>query len=287
MYIHTRETLARGEAAACVDAPVDQILAVLRDLSIDDFIQFMFSLPMAEYPGLSAKLPRMAAEAVQKQWAGASGIDLARNTSSFARQLSYLSQRHAGKSIDHAHILDFGCGFGRVIRALYYFTEPSKICGLDPWNRALDICKEDGLLGRFLLSDREPEALPTGDQIFDVVYAFSVFTHLSQGAMHKCLSAIRRGVAKDGLVMFTVRPREFWAYFDKNRGTSHASVMEEIHDRNGFAFLPHDGAASFGNTYGETTVSPDYLKDIEGWEFVCYDRLVSDPYHLLIVMRPA
>lgn len=89
-------------------------------------------------------------------------------------------------------ILDFGCGCGRVLRHLQPSTGMS-IFGSDSNAEAIDWCKQNIPYAQFEVNTLEP-ALTYAAHSFDLIYAFSVFTHLSaelqQGwfaELHRCL----------------------------------------------------------------------------------------------------
>jgi SAM-dependent methyltransferase len=76
-----------------------------------------------------------------------------------------------------ARVLDFGFGYGRHLRAMVYFTDPKNLYGCDPWPPSLARCHEDSLFGHLAASQFLPIDLPFLGT-FDLIYAFSVFTHL-------------------------------------------------------------------------------------------------------------
>jgi hypothetical protein len=85
-------------------------------------------------------LPAMASEDIQKTWTGASGMELLRQSLTFARQVENNSARCCCKSLPNSTIKDFGCGYGRILRLVYYFSDPDLIWGVDVWQRSLDAC---------------------------------------------------------------------------------------------------------------------------------------------------
>lgn len=284
MFQLTLPILTDAERLAAEGANVETVLGKLRQLSLDDFGLFLIGLPNADYPALSRLLPPMASAKIQQDWTGASGVQLLTQTASFVRQLENNYTRYIGKPLTSARILDFGCGYGRIFRMLYYYSSPADLWGVDAWQRSLDICKRDRLPGNFALSELVPARLPVGDQKFTMIFAFSVFTHLSRKAADACLAAIRRHIAEDGLFIATIRPVEFWAYIDSARNTQVAASMRQAHLDTGYAYLPHGGAE--GETYGDCSIVLDYF-DRSGWKMVGYDRSLVDPYQVSVILRPS
>jgi hypothetical protein len=132
--------------------------AGLRRLGIDDFGEFLLSMPNLTFPKLSRLLPAMASDEVQRNWTGNCGIDLLKQTTSFVRAVSYSFARLSGRSLDQASVLDFGCGYGRIARLFYYFTDEDRFCGVDPWDRSIELCRESGLVKNFHVSDVTPQS---------------------------------------------------------------------------------------------------------------------------------
>lgn len=264
-----------------------EVLQRLRALSVSDFGAFLFSLPDAVFPRISALLPRMASEEVQVSWTGTSGVPLLMQTLDFVRSVSYNFAKLTGRSLDGATILDYGCGYGRISRLMYYFTEEDKVFGVDPWEKSIQICHADGLTGNFSLSDYLPVTLPVVAGIFDLIFAFSVFTHLSEKATVVCLNTIGNYVRPDGVVAITIRPVEYWDV-DKNATQGGvAGWQKTIHLEQGFSFLPHDRPAVDGDvTYGDTSMELGWLsKTFPQFEIAGVDRSLSDPYQLYVFLR--
>ncbi|QND68816.1 class I SAM-dependent methyltransferase [Mesorhizobium loti] len=156
--------------------------------------------------------------------------------------------------------------------------------GVDAWAKSLDLCREARLPGKFAQSERIPSAMPVGDQKFDLIFAFSIFTHLAPATARACLAALRNHIKPGGLFVATIRPVEFWPFIDGIRKTSIAAKMEADHRSNGFAYLPHGGAE--GETYGDISCEIDFLGG-DGWTIVGYDRSITDPFQVSVLMQPS
>ncbi|MER8411807.1 class I SAM-dependent methyltransferase [Mesorhizobium sp. M1342] len=276
--------LNAAEREAANGCTTEEALVFLRRMSLDDFGLFMISLPNKDYPSLSRLLPAMASDEVQKTWTGASGLDLYRQTASFARQLENNYTRHTKKPLAGSDILDFGCGYGRILRMMYYYSDPSSIWGIDAWDKSLSLCREARLPGMFAQSERIPSVLPVDDQKFDLIFAFSVFTHLAPSSAKACLMAVRKHIKPGGLFVATIRPIEFWPFIDGIQKTSVAAKMQSNHRLNGFAYLPHGGVE--GETYGDISCEIDFLGG-DGWDIVGHDRSIIDPFQVSVLMQPS
>ncbi|OZI62966.1 class I SAM-dependent methyltransferase [Bordetella genomosp. 11] len=268
---HDRETLYRK----------------LRSLPTDVVADVLFHIP-PEYSELRAALPAMASEETQIQWTGASGYPLLFQTCAIARAMENGLYRFANKRLDGARVLDFGCGWGRLIRLMYRFTDPSEIYGCDPWDKSLELCKQAGLRANLAQSDYLPSALPFEDGNFDFIYAFSVFTHLSERAASAAMAACRKSIKSDGIMMVTIRPLSYWEYHHANINPIDVSRLHADHHEKGIAFRPHKRESVDGDiTYGDTSISLDYIqRNWTEWEVIGQDVLLQDAYQTMVFLRP-
>jgi SAM-dependent methyltransferase len=286
MFEHVREVLVALETSSAVTTR-DAAFAGLRRLGIDDFGEVQLSMPDPAFPKLSGLLPAMASEEVQRNWTGNAGVDLLKQTSTFVRTLSFSFARLTGRSLEQASILDFGCGYGRIARLFYYFTDEARLVGVDPWNRSIELCREAGMGAHFHVSDYLPTALPVGDQKFDLIYAFSVFTHLSPRAATAALRTLRRYVAKDGMLTITIRPVEYWQ-IDPHASAEQRASLPALHREQGYAFLPHNRPPVDGDvTYGDSSMTLEWLElRFPEWQIRGTDRSLDDPYQRYVHLTP-
>ena len=182
-------------------------------------------------------------------------------------------------------MLDFGCGYGRLIRLMYFYSDPARIVGCDPWDSSLSMCREARLICRLDQTDCLPESLPYPDASFDFVYAFSVFTHTSARATSMALRVLRKVIREDGVLAITLRPIEYWA-FARDIPEPAKRELESAHRTSGFAFRPLTAEAE--PTYGDTSMTVGFLvKEHPEWRVASVDRSLQDPYQIVVFLTPA
>ncbi|UXI70103.1 class I SAM-dependent methyltransferase [Tahibacter amnicola] len=105
-------------------------------------------------------------------------------------------------------ILDFGCGCGRVMRHWQSLPGRVELHGTD-YNAALIEWSRKNLpFGRFHINSLAPP-LSHADGSFDLVYAFSVFTHLTAALQVAWIAELTRVLAPGGYLFITVHGESF------------------------------------------------------------------------------
>src|SRR4051794_25888979 len=118
--------------------------------------------------------------------------------------------RRGGRELeDLASVLDFGCGCGRVTRHWASVPGPS-FYGSDYNSDLVDWCSANLRFGTFRVNQLTPP-LPFDDGQFDLVYALSVFTHLTEQLQHEWIAEMARVIQPGGLLLFTTRG-ETWRF---------------------------------------------------------------------------
>jgi hypothetical protein len=259
-------------------APVPELFA---DIPLDIFGYLLLERPAA-YPNIRVWAPAMPSDDLQTTWVGSHGVPLLLQSVQFVRAIVRASEHHGEKHIRDATVLDFGFGWGRLLRLLYKYVPDSRLYGYDAWGSIIDIARELGLRGNLGQIDEYPQDLPAGPQ-FDLVYAFSVFTHLSEKAHLAALGAIRKSIAPGGVLVVTVRPANFWArHADSER-------LVQAHREHGFAFVGQTPPSANGDVpYGDTSVSLEYVrKRWSAWRLVDLEYNLIDPQQIVLILKPA
>ncbi len=261
-------------------------LRKLRKLSLMDFSGLMWELPHPDLPHLNALLPRMASEDVQRAWTGAAGPQMMQGTVDFVRIMQTQFERICRRPLQQARILDYGCGYGRLARPMYWFTDPHDYYGVDPWNRSIELCTEDGILGNIAQSEYFPATLPVGEARFDLIYAYSIFTHTSLKATNAALRVLRDYIHSTGLLVITVRPIDFWQIVGRIPEADRQAQVA-IHQRDGFAYVPDSFPVINGEViFGDTTLTPEWLERSHPyWRVEAYDRGI-DPWQTVLMLTP-
>ena len=104
-------------------------------------------------------------------------------------------------------VLDFGCGCGRLIRHLPRRTK-AKLAGCDYNDKLVSWCSGNLSIAEFKTNQLTPPC-DYPDGAFDLIYLYSVFTHLDQDTQGKWLQEFNRMLAPGGHIVLTFHDETF------------------------------------------------------------------------------
>ncbi|MCC3424652.1 MAG: methyltransferase domain-containing protein [Microcoleus sp. PH2017_01_SCD_O_A] len=248
------------------------------------------------------ELPRFPSDDIQRQFVGKSGESTLQEAFNFYCILKkYLSDFDRTLMPD-SQILDFGCGWGRIIRFFIKDVRGENLYGVDIDPEMISLCQETVRYGNYnLVHPLPPSELPC--ESFDVIYAYSVFSHLNEQASFQWVEEFYRILKPGGLLFVTTQGRSFiddcrycrehpnlespWhqalatAFVD-------SEAVYQAYDRGEFLHHPTGGgSAQSSSFYGETLIPPGYVER-EWTRFFSFRDFVDDRSILgqaLIVMQ--
>jgi SAM-dependent methyltransferase len=271
--LHYHGERLRALDAACAEGAS---LAAFRDLEPDVWA-LLLTGEYDAFPHIRATLPDMPAAWIQAGWNGTSGVALAAQGTAFYRRLLARQAEFGALPLDAARVLDFGCGWGRLTRLLARDVAPGRLFGCDPVENILEACRTTRVPATLARSDFLPRRLPF-DETFDLAFAFSVFTHLSEEAHERCLGALHAGLAPGALLVVTVRPPAY---------------MQRPPDEREYVFAPHPADpehpqwAGDAIHYGEAVVPLPYVRErwAQRFELLAVDLLIEDLHQVMLTLR--
>lgn len=143
-------------------------------------------------------------EDIQAQFVGHAGADAMRACFGFYSH----TKRRYGPGLAGADVLDFGVGWGRLIRMFAHDVPETQLFGVDVDPEILEVCRETGVPGT-LAHVRPGARLPFDDGSFDLAYACSVFSHLSADAAGAALAELGRVLRPGGQLTVTTLGTRF------------------------------------------------------------------------------
>lgn len=218
-------------------------------------------------------LPSLPPDDLQKRFIGRAGdpaLGEAFRAYSLWLEMAARNGRPIGKS---SRVLDFGCGWGRTLRFFMREVPVDGLYGVDVLADGIEACRKTNRWCHFdVVNPFPPTKLPS--ESFDLIYLYSVFSHLSEEAHDKWLDEFRRLLRPGGLVIATTWHREYIKWCERarrgdTRGTHVKSVEAFVgtdewlarYDRGEFC---HSAVGAGGDLtsqfYGETCIPEAYVR---------------------------
>jgi SAM-dependent methyltransferase len=151
----------------------------------------------------------------------------------------------AGKTIeDVERWLDFGCGYGRVLRFLLERVPPERVSASDVITEGVEFCRSEfGVTA--LPSHHDLTSVQLGS--FDFVYAVSVLTHLDERNSVDFLRLLGDSLTEGGIAMFTTHgewslahPGHYGSEYEARGAEIESTVRERGIAYLRYAFAPDD-----------------------------------------------
>jgi SAM-dependent methyltransferase len=238
----------------------------------DDFWLWALTVGCRESAELEEMLPDLPSEDVQIKTNANAGDAALRDGFHVYRLVRQIYEIHSGDLASARAVLDFGCGWGRVIRFFLKDLEPDLLWGVDIWDGLIDICRQTNRWSNFKLSKPFPP-IDFADGEFDLTFAYSVFSHLSEDAARQWVEELTRILRPGGLLIATTRGRDFIEQCaeahggEQHRFSEYLSVIFEDtaswldrFDRGQFCF---DSSAFYGEQqswFGEASIPEDHVR---------------------------
>lgn len=284
----TIKLLKQFETSNSFDA--DSVLSKLRSIGLTEFALVTNAMSPHDYPSLSKYVPTRTADDVQLLFTGATDTELLKQSIDFVRHFfSQVAMYQTSLIETHdntAKILDYGCGWGRLLRLVPFYFSPNNLFGVDPWDRALIECEKAGINSPTQLSERDASDL--AGMKFNAGYSFSVFTHLPESLAKSVLKNLSQCFPRDGIFVITVRPPEYWdiriehATTEKHNPEIFQKAID-THYAHGFSYIPHGGQT--GEYYGDASMTTEWIEsNIPEWRIISQERSLSDPAQIYLTL---
>jgi SAM-dependent methyltransferase len=250
------------------------------------------------------QLPGFPPAQLQENFVGASGERALDQANSFYLLLRSKMAAHATPLATGDRVLDFGCGWARILRFFIRDVAVTDLFGIDAMPAAVSLCHEYRAPGNVLLvADLPPTALRHG--AFKLIYAYSVFSHLPESTGRCWIEELAALLAPGGLLVITTRNRWFLDHFESLRSKSpdelsyaERTVLSSLGDLDAIRARYEAGEHVFvpmvevteglsEARYGEAFVPEHHAREAWGrWlEVVSFEEMPAGLDQAVIVMR--
>jgi ubiquinone/menaquinone biosynthesis C-methylase UbiE len=188
----------------------EALFRTFRDRSDENWLDILLSsLRVPDIEGVA--MPAFPDEALQREIHGHAGEVSLHEAHVFYREIkSYCA--YAGRPLaPQRTILDFGCGWGRMLRLFMKDVEPSNLYGADSTSRFLMEARRCNPSVNFLSCGLVPPMILAPDSL-DYVISWSVFSHLDEFLSLRWIEELHRLLKPGGLLLLTTQSRRFIAF---------------------------------------------------------------------------
>ena len=247
-------------------------------------------------------LPGLPDEDIQTAFIGAAGdVALGEGFKGY-RLWKDLAAKFGRPVTAKSHVLDFGCGWGRLFRFFMRDVPRANLYGLDCMEFAIDLCKKTNPWGQFrLISPLPPCDLPSNT--FDLVYLYSVFSHLSEEAEDLWLTEFNRIMKPGGVLIATTWPRDYIERCERARHGDSTGTHPQSHiafvgaedwlaryDRGEYCHDSVGGGEALSKTfYGETCIPEAYVRERWPDRFLIREYISDStrcPQNVIVAQKP-
>jgi SAM-dependent methyltransferase len=171
-------------------------------------------------------------------------------------------------------ILDFGCGHGRVMRALRDDFPDAELTACDLDEDGVRFCAERfAALGVVSRPEIPLISLPRG---YDAIWCGSVLTHLAAPQWKQLLDRFAEWLAPGGVLVFTTHGRStvatlrarHWSY-----GLADAEIDAVLakYDHAGFGYIAYPGQANYGFSLCTPAWVQGFLETFDALELLTFE----------------
>lgn len=254
-----------------------------RHLSEDDKWFEVQLRPQKASEGFQVTLPSLPPDDVQLRFTGMTGrqnLQQAFYFYKYACEVSGLDQLKCPR------ILDFGGGWGRISRFFLRNTKPEFIWITDCLSDSIYWLSETRNPCNIIKNAAFPPIAGLSER-FNLIYSYSVFSHLSPQATEAWLKYLMELLLPGGFLVITTRGSAFITYLKNEQRKKNVSFIAEImppaeelsarYENNEFQFYPLGGGGELSlDFYGETIIPRSYFD--ENYGSVLIDFTESVPY---------
>jgi 2-polyprenyl-3-methyl-5-hydroxy-6-metoxy-1,4-benzoquinol methylase len=243
---------------------------------LDDETWYNMLVKSIEYHQVDGlEMPRFPTKQIQNQFVGSNSKHALFEAANFYKLAKNYALTNGQKIEPGIKAMDFGCGWGRLLRFLWKDVLETDLYGVDVDPFIINICKETQVPGK-LYTIKSRGSLDNSASSINLILAYSVFTHLPEDIFIHWMSELSRVASSGCIFVFTVEPRKFLEFIKSLKGKNHesgwhsglANFADNVpqllndYDQGRFIYLPTGGGGEFRtkNVYGDAIIPITFIE---------------------------
>ena len=280
----------------------DSLLQVLSPFTDQQWLEVLIKSIQNPVVG-DVTLPGFPPETFQRESVGSTGEQTLREAFTFYCEIKRYAQDLGIALTRNSRILDFGCGWGRIIRFFLKDVSADNLYGIDVHSRMIKFCKKLARYGNYSKCNPLPPTKFPNESI-DIIYAYSVFSHLAEPVHIQWVKEFSRILKPDGILVATTQARHFIEFCQSLHGKTHESPWHNTlahsfldtetaladYDNGKFLFCATGGGRELPRSfYGEALIPRKYVEQ-EWTKYLLLRDFVDDqnrlPQALIVMQKP-
>jgi len=285
-----------NDLALAVHASRPDLQQAFPDPQSDDYWIWVNHFGVLEVPAIRALVAPLPPERLRTLVGGASENVFLDGGASAFRLINRLTADADRRLTELSSVLDFGCGCGRVLRYFLRHADRIDCAGTDVDANMIEWDRGNFPFGEFVVQRPTPP-VAIDDGRFDLIYAISIFSHLTEADHLAWLRELRRLLRPNGLLIATVHGRH--ALRTASTEAQKLAVLQvsradlqtaanDLDDRH-YAFIKQPRSHLDANHYGITFLDDAYVTRhwSELFDVVSYAEAALDAWQDAVVLRRA
>jgi ubiquinone/menaquinone biosynthesis C-methylase UbiE len=171
--------------------------------------------------------PGFPDDATQIGMIGSSGVGALYEPKAFYTELREAMKKIQKEFNEKTMMLDFATGYGRMLRFFLKDVHPGNLVGSDVRPDFIEICRS--IFGDDIIFEHNAAYPPLRyeNNTFDIITAYSLFSHFSEDAHRAWLKEFERILKPDGVLVITLRQKRF--LMDARRLRSQGNLSKYDH----------------------------------------------------------
>jgi ubiquinone/menaquinone biosynthesis C-methylase UbiE len=260
----------------------NDIFKKFNGISDEEFLELLIRADKEPVIG-GVKMPGFPDLSFQMKSVGMRGADDLRHAPfKFASSVKKYAEEFNTPINKNTKLLDFGIGWGRMIRFFFKDILSENLYGIDAWQIMVDKCNELLPAGNYSVNNPHPP-IEFADNTFDVIISYSVFSHLRADAAEMWIKEFKRILKPNGIVVATTEGLRFLNLIERIQNNPEMAAehswyevlqkgfnepiaeYRKRHSAGEFIYAATGGGDSLDDSfYGDAIVPEKYINDVWG-----------------------